>query len=580
MPQPPIPHSKNPSIDRLLDAVDWPLALKAIVYAFAGTTFLLLLVACVSEIGFTDNQYNHALVARSALAPAPPLLVSSYLHWYFTDLDIIRPEDWHRSSYLLLLTELRHHLGSAAQYLTTALYLGITLANLLLIGLIAVRASESAGACVGRLSWGAALLLIAPIVTANNWMPLLLAADYLDDLPVALLAFSAAAVLVLRGLGPWNCLAVGLLLGLAVSVKLLYLLLLPAFLLAILLLTWQERKRFRILRTSGRALAYLGGYAVALAPTLYWSERELGLLLPEQARLGLIARLRADSPDGEHDLYFLKPELSPQHSWLNQMLENGLVSEVWDGLLQVLLALQHGWLILLIGLLGLCAAYGVRKERPLSAAFRRLSVLFGFSFAAFFCFLALKLGEAGQLRYWLVPFGLATALGIAGLYAYAAAKGGFTRLLATRRLGTAGLTVACFIIVLNAVGQAMHPVRMLLLDQYDYPAAIKQRLAELSDEEAVMLHTNYGVNHWIDQPMAKIVGIKPLILETLTSGQLEALVRRYDIAAASYRDPRISGKPDPSNPVADLEDKGFCRDLVVGDHVVLVWQGDAGASRC
>ena len=77
------------------------------VFCFGASALLLAYVAIASWFGatlFTDEVYNHALVLRSSLQSAEFPLETSFVHWYFDTLPIVRPEDWHRSAYLIAVS--------------------------------------------------------------------------------------------------------------------------------------------------------------------------------------------------------------------------------------------------------------------------------------------------------------------------------------------------------------------------------------------------------------------------------------------------------------------------------------------
>ncbi len=539
-------------------------------------------------------------------------MVTSYLHWYFYDTDAVRPEDWHRSTYLVILTELRRLAGETAILLTKLLFVGIVLTNFLLVSLLAKRAYAHPEHESQRLGFRVFFVLVFTVMVVNSWMPRLLAADYLDDMPASLCGFLAATLLVLRGPKFTTCLALGFFVALAFSIKNLSLVLFVAFLLSIVVITALEQKARRTITILSRTAAYAASYAVFIAPVLYWNMKDLGLLLPEQARLGLIGRLRSDSLDGEHDLYFLKPDLELAHSWFDLVLEKGLANQLWDGWLLTLAAMRYGWVVLLIATLGLLGAWVARRRRRPTVMFIRLTVIFVFSLFGFMSFFTLQLGEAGQLRYWIFPFGLGAALGVGGLLTFFQAFSmveildGAERALLRKpdRLSKATLPASgqvepkgqpsavqrlersdiakCLLsallltLILNAVGQSAHPASNLWRRSHGYPDEITQRLAELSGSGSIMAHTNVGVNYWIDYPMTNIVGIGPLILTTLTNDQLSALVERYNVHVAVYNDWERVGHVNKYDTVDFLLANGFCEDSDFEGFVILLWQGDEG----
>lgn len=595
------------------------------------------------EYAFTDNQYNHGLVARSALESSYPLLETSYLHWYFYEIDAVRAEDWHRSTYLLVLAELHRLAGEWSIVLTKLVFIAIVLANLYLISLLAARAHARPDHPDEKLSLPFFFMLIVPVMLVNSWMPRLLAGDYLDDMPAALCGFVAATLLVIRGPRLSTCVALGLVVALAFSVKNLSLVLSAAFLLSILVTTALECEAGRIWKIVTRCATFCVSYAIGLAPTLYWNIKDLGLLVPEQARLGLIGRLRSDTPDGEHDLYFLKPDLELAVSWIDMVLQNGLVSEITNGFFVTLAALRYGWVVLLVTIFGLLGAWFARNRRKPTAAFRRLTTIFIFTLLGFVGFFTLKLGEAGQLRYWIFTFGLGAATGVSGLVTFYQAYSmqevmtaigtaigkvlpkkpqrlstaklralhraalqsgplpGGLRSSAPNRLRSATsrrkalvrqpfdltgivnclLAILFLTLLLNAVGQSAHPASSIWRRESGYPIEITERLTEVAGSGAIIAHTNIGVHYWIDYPMTSIVGLGPRILVTLTADQLTELVERYGVTAAVYRDWERLGHADKYKTVEFLLDNGFCEDSDAKGFVVLRWEGrDSDGGLC
>ncbi len=587
-------------LGQVLARLDCRLVIKAILIAFFIYAVLLSLASFLAVNPFTDNQYNHGLVARSALVSGPSLLETSYRHWYFGDEDLVRAEDWHRSTYLLVLTGLHQLCGGFAQECTKVLYALIVVAVFSLILTLSIRANhQPKPGCISASSFLFAGLLL-PILMVNNWASGLLAADFLDDMPAALCSLAAATLLTLRGTSVLNCVLIGLLAALAFSVKNLSLVLFPVFWMCITLILMLEERDRKILRWVRESGAYLTGYLVLLIPVLYWNKRELGLFLPEQARLGLIGRLRTDTPNGEHELYFLKPELERAESWLRLLLEKGLISELWDGWLTTMEALKSGWVILLVATLGLLGTWLARRRHSVSPAYCRLGVVFAISLLGFTAFFTLKLGEAGQLRYWLLPFGLGAALGISGLLVFyrsftlreclascaSALKLTGPSLTSSApkqsteqgigdpdRLARCLMAALLLTLVLNTVGQSARPAAKLWWEPYGYPDETTQRLSEIADSNAIMVHSNVGVNYWIDQPLASLAGLQPAILITLTVDQLARFVERYDVKAAVFRDWRRVGRRDPYKVVDFLKENGFCEDSATEGFVILVWQG-------
>lgn len=566
-------------------------------------------------------------------------MVTSYMHWYFYEIDAVRAEDWHRSTYLLALTELRRLAGVGAIALTKMVFIAIVLANLYLISLLAARAHARPSHPNESIRLRLFFVLIVPIMLVNSWMPRLLAAEYLDDMPAALCGFVAATLLVIRGPRLSTCVALGLIVALAFSVKNLSLVLSAGFLLSILVITALECEAGRIWKVVTRCTTFCISYAIGLAPTLYWNVKDLGLLVPEQARLGLIGRLRSDTPDGEHDIYFIKPDLELAVSWIDMVLQNGLVSEITNGFFVTLAAMRYGWVVLLITILGILGAWAARRRRPLTFAFRRLSIIFAFSLLGFMGFFTLKLGEAGQLRYWIFTYGLGAATGVSGLVTFfqafsmaevmtaiervfprktlrlskaklrqihrTALQSGTTprgtrsstpNRLRSARLGRKALVIRPFdktgvancllaalflTLMLNAVGQSAHQASSLWRRDFGYPIETTQRLAEVAGSGAVIAHTNVGVHYWIDYPMTSIVGLGPRILTTLTKGQLTELVERYGVTAAVYRDWERLGHADKYKTLEFLLSNGFCEDSEIDGFVIMRWEGrDSDGGMC
>ncbi|GAB5471630.1 MAG: hypothetical protein Kilf2KO_46600 [Rhodospirillales bacterium] len=600
-------------LEDVLGRVPWILVAKLLLWGLFGYAAFLFVTLIASENAIhTDNQYNHGLVARSAIDDSPYPLVTSYLHWYFYDVEAVRAEDWHRSVYLVLLTEIRSLFGDTAILYSRVVYAVICLIFLWLTAVVARGVVRSAS--VTSLDLRYCFGLTAVVLIINGWMPEVLASEYMDDMPAAVFLLAAAAIVVLKGIGGWVTMAVAVLAACAFYVKGLSLVVAAALFCSVLCIAVLERSPGWLARSVSRACLFLATYLAAIIPKLYWNYIELGMYLPEQARLGLNGRLKQDVFDGEHTVYFLKPEIEVPHSWLQVMIENGFLGEIWTGFGATLAALLHAWSVLLVVAGGLAAAAVARRRVPLSPRFLRLCVLFAVSLLAFCAFFTLRLGEPGQIRYWLIPFALGTALGLAGFTAFFRSfpcddvcrwcKAEISRRLALKtgrsslrffetRLPTLRGMVAkwpsserifrdCRYLALGVVFivgtvatveivLSVKAAKPMWSDEVWYPEEATQRLTDVAGTGAVFLHTNTGTNYWIEQPMSKVVGMRSPEFITLSSEQLRTMVERYDVRAALYKDRRRKGGFGWANAVRYLESHGFCRDSTYGSFVVLVW---------
>ncbi len=485
---------------------------------------LLALVAEVARLALwtpnvhTDNLYNLGLVHRSAGAAPWPLLETSYVHWYFEPYPMVRPEDWHRSAALVLLRGVAEAMGAGHDTMLRLPHLVWVLALWLLMTALARRlappeATRSRTRMVG-LAAGVLLLLLL----SGPGLQVMTGA-FMDDAPAAVFALLAVLLLLRGPPSPRRSAAIGAACGLAFWMKDLALIwggLGPLLIASVILL--DRRGRVAAALVAPIAACVLGFAAVA-AIKVAWNLADLGVPLATPARLGMVGRNVPGVFDGEHFVYFLFPQLDVHSGSLLAQGATALAARVSLGLRlsgYAFLDLTTTWLLVGVAVL-------VLRRGPRGGTVDRLLAMMAVVTAAIAGLGILHLAEPLQLRYWLVPVCLASALGAAAV--------------ATALSDCRGWLpwAVCAVLVVGLLPPAMRyrDTVASLGSLRPYSPAAAAALVEAAGEDGpVMLQANRGTQYWAQHPRARVVGVRAAPMAALDRTRMGRFLAVYPVAAA------------------------------------------------
>lgn len=501
--------------------------------AFGAAIFILAWFFGGIDTYFTDNLYNRALVARSAQSSGPAL-ETGYKHWFFDGRPAVRPEDWHRGASLLAYAAVaRQWPGLGGEFVRTAHAVMFTVWGLTIMALVHLLASRQTPVrpLPENTIPGLAGLVFLGAVTSMPFLSRVAMNTYLDDLPAALAVLTACALMLIPGGGPVRIAAAGALAGAAFWMKDLYLVwILCAPAVAWILIPETGERFLSSRRRAAAAGLFTAAMLTVVASKLAWNMAELGASLPGQARMALNARLIANLPDAENQFFHHMAALQPPTSYAAALFANDPAALLMRHALATLEALKDNGLIVLF----LAITVSAVLAGGLNTTARRVLTATLVFTAAFGVFFSAGLGEAGQLRYWLAPFGgalaLATALVWQGL---CAARNGLGP-LAYRRL-KAWLWAALAVI---AVPQGL----LTLARTYGAEPPFTDKFMEQTVRwarpgETILVQLHRGTYLWSRYPYLAFTGISAEATEAADCAVLHAVTReaRARVAAVAYR---------------------------------------------
>jgi len=526
-------------------------------FCFGASALLLAYVAIASWFGatlFTDEVYNHALVLRSSLQAAEFPLETSFTHWYSDPLPIVRPEDWHRSAYLVALSFIHE----------VAPMHGHTIVNAITCILLVVFAYSSAlllsritGISVVEVLAKPILVFCTVLVVFSEAFSQAVVSDYMDDIPATLLALAGLCVFVLLGIeSRTGAFASGVIISLAVVVKPLSLLLLPSLLLAVATYGLFQRN---LLQATQYGVYLVIGFLAVLAPFILWNLAELGLAMPDQARIALNGRM-LDVYDGEHQVYFVRSDISPIRSWSDIVAQRGLGDIVVGGIYVLTHVVWANAIVILLAILSAVYLLVIAARERLDDPVVRLVFLTSSLAIGMILFFALRLGEAGQHRYWLTLLALCSAMIGAALIRV-------TQPWSKSSKPPLALSVILTVVVIYSEWWNIARVAGSVVQERQsfYSPEIAEPLRDFATTGSIMLHTNQGPVFWRDNPNVEIVGMKPGVLVRLTEVEFQAFYEAYPIRAAAFQRGDVGwvGSDDDRPPLASdavdyLIERGFC----------------------
>jgi len=511
--------------------------------------------ALLIENQHADNLYNLGLVRRSIENTPPPLLETSYVHWFFEQYPQIRTEDWHRSASLLGIVAFGKLVGTDNELALRLLHLGwMTLWMVVLAWLTVATIRQFLPESRGRLPalWGAAVcvMLVALGITPGVQVA---TAAFMDDVPAAVCVLTGFALLLARHPPRKRLAAAGVAFGLAFCMKDMALLWGPVGLLAALIVGAMAGHRRRVLLVS--ILVFSVGWLASTSLKIGWNLAELGRPLPQEANLGMQGRTLRNVPVGEHFIFYLHDDLSVREGNLLRTDFQGLVDRVsFASRLTAGASGRLGWMWVWLGL----ALVGCVVHETTPRVVSRLLLFLGVSIAALAGMFVLHLAEPHQLRYWLVPSSLTAVVGIAGGVALLTFVGRGPQ----RVLRIAVVSAVCGALLLVPLFSAKRQLASLRGRLPYHPAAEHAALAA-AGTGSVLLQTTRGMQLWSRHPQARVVAVSFPAMAALDSQKLQSLVDDYDIRSAILS----RQTPDGRRTVRELATVGFS--------VVRMWDQDA-----
>lgn len=500
-----------------------------------ATLAILLGAICASAIlfgrdSFPDQRYNLGVARRSALPVAQYPLETSMTFMHYEFFPSPRPEDWHRGLSVLALSwwarwfgqhELLMripHLAYAAAWVVVFIHLYARL----------IRPTRQTWWIVLAGFFGC-LILFEPL-----WR--VLTRSYLDDLPAALLALTGIACVLSRRTYR-NVAAAGALMGLASFAKDFYLLWGPIAVLLVVGLIAHHGERAISVRTALKVALFSTVFFVTLTPRLLWSKAELGDYLANPIRhwvtifnFGLPLgneRLTLNTPSDRLDTRLEYPFfLYDDQSYQSRIAVAGSIERMLSNW-------GHrpvNFMVIIFITLGIVASplFMLRltnRQRPMLPAAREVALVFLISVGAYMAFFVVGLGEALQLRYWIVPITLLLLLLIHEAH--------LTFATAERRWSSNAVVMVVILVTMLPFYALSH--LGFLLNSFDtryFPfyepgwEVMAYANANLRPGEAVSAHLGDGTYYWSLYPQDRVATVAPNLWQYLPT---EDLRRFFDL---------------------------------------------------
>ena len=498
---------------------------------------------------YEDNRYNMALVLRNAEYPSDHFLETSLVHVFFEYVPIPRPEDWHRSYYLIVLTLWAKLVGSEHEILLRLPHLAVVLAWVLLaFALCRAILKSFLGASVSQRIITRPLFItsVACAVTAalglSQWIRPSLTGAFLDDVPSACLIL--AGLLVLLGgkrIQLWRVAIFGLVNGVAAGVKDIYLLWLPIGALAVMMIAFLEAPptagvRSKIVSSlalgSACALMTIAGFA----PKLIWTLYDFGVPVKNLSQYIHISTFFNTWPKTRHYPYFVFDDASYASPIA---LAGG-----WREAITLLVQRTATEFLLVIGQTSQVIVWFlpiilfVRTRLWAKPVVRRLVIIFCVTILGYTSFFMLGLGEAKNPRYWFVPITLVLATGVASCFYWLVChvipwwrgdkKTGWRR---------AALNSVAIVLVLELM-IAIYPPMIWPADPKPLLSPdMALKLEESTGKtERVLLDTPSAIYYWSVYPDRSVVAFPTVYVTILPSEAIDKLLNVYDVHWALLSD--------------------------------------------
>lgn len=514
-------------------AVGWTIRVVLPLVALALVALFVVHQCLLERSHFEDDRYNLGVVRHGLLPEARHLLETSLVHYQFEVYPLPRPEDWHRTTSLLLVALWARVVGPGETLLRLP-HLAWVFCWLTL-GVALLRRLESGdgdgGPPHGSRWWGWPALALPAVLALSPWGQVVLRRAFVDDVPAGACALVAVLVLVGSGVTVRAASASGALLGLAFTLKDMYLVWGPLGVVVLLLLSRDGPTR---VPTRTLALAVVGfavAFAVPVGAKLLWSRAETGAFLPNP------------SPHYWRALYYGQPPVDghyPFHLFDDDSYRSRL--ELAGGTLEVIAKTVRGpvrqlvsahdtllfaWIWLVPALIAARQGWSVVRHRLLVVL---LAAVGGYS-AAF----AAGYGEAIHLRYWLLPVTLAVALGVDG--SARLARSALERGHDVRRLMLGGAVALVFLAVLASRLVAVGAVKLTPDVPPHSEVAMDMVAARLDSRSAVLLELWGGMDYWSLHPGSRVVAFPVHHLAALRPHEVRRLVETYDVRLTLLSEP-------------------------------------------
>ena len=488
-------------------------------------TFQISEIALFHPNGHTDNLYNLGVILRSAKSSSHYLLESSYLHWYFEDINIVRVEDWHRGLSLLAQRYFAQYISSEKEWLLRMphlLWIIVWMSIVCIYYFKTVNFNNNNNKA--KFICGLGLIMLYVLLLINGWSPHVLSAAYMDDVPGAVFALIGIYFLLNQSLDIKHIIFCAVGLGLSFLAKDFYLFLSGIGGLLVLMSCYKGAKNewYKYIIIS---ITYITFLLLIYSPKLIWNYVETDHTLSTSARTAYNARLMPGG-DQEHSLYVFTGHKFAI-SYYEVIKFNGIsniISEGWGKTLNEIKKQRYTWLLFLLALV---PYFAIRRSNPvLDRVFSFIVIIF----LSYFMFFVLQLGEASQTRYWLVPISLVVVFFVSCM----------TNVLILNKVSRLFKLTNIFIIimVIAMMYQLYNEFQKELKKPFtykNYSNNVEQYvIGNLDKYDAILLHTNRGVHLWSKYSNLLIASVKPHKLIELTPDQFDNFIRRYNIEIAVF----------------------------------------------
>ncbi|MBI3977519.1 MAG: hypothetical protein HY331_04960 [Chloroflexi bacterium] len=521
----------------------------------AALLTLVVYTALLQPAFFEDDRYNLGVVRRSVLPEARSFLETSIVHVFFEPYPMPRPEDWHRGLSIVLLVLWARAVGSGNEMLLRVPHL-IWIGLWLLLALCLCRLLDppTQQRTARTMRWQATALLGFLVLTP--WSQPIFRRAFLDDVPAAvcvllmllLLARASSYRLSLAALA-------GVLGGIAFFMKDFYILWGPLGAFLVAAGPVGESSSFQLKSSLSRAVVFALAFTLAAVPKPAWSYIDLGATTGNLSQYSIAANYFGTPPVDEHYPFFLHGDGSYRSridlaGGVLPALGKVLRSPSSD-LRRALGDLSFAWLWLVP------IALPSSRVVHWSGAHCRLSLTLLVSALAYSSFFWLGMGEATQMRYWIVPVTLAAVLAVNQVFGLLAAP----PWQASRPRIVLGVLALVFFLVFFH----LRPAELILNLRGELPQpvsdAVAQRLsAELPGDQAVLIETARSFYYWSLHPEDRVVALPAKQLVRLGDEAVERLFDTYRVGYALYSD---------GEAIARLKTRGFAEIDRVGDQALL-----------
>lgn len=511
----------------LRQAVGWTIRVALPLVALALVALFVVHHCLLEPSHFEDDRYNLGVVRHGLLPEAGRLLETSLVHYQFEVYPLPRAEDWHRTTSLALLALWARVVGPGEALLRLPHLAWVVC--WLVLAVVLLRYLELGDGVSSRRLWPAVALVA--VLALSPWGQVVLRRAFLDDVPAGACALVAVLALVRRGVTVRAATVSGALLGLAFTLKDMYLVWGPLGVVVLLLLSREGPTR---LPTRTLALAVVGfavAFVVPVGMKLLWSRVETGAFLPNPSPHYWRALYYGQPPvDGHYPFHLFDDDTYRSRLELAggplEVVAKTVRGPVWQ-LVQAHDALLFAWVWLVPAL--------VAARRGWSGAQHRLLLVTLVAVGGYSAAFGAGFGEAIHLRYWLLPVTLAVALGVAG--AARLARSVLEQGRDVRRLTLGGAVALVFLAALATRLVAVGSVRLTPDVPPHSEVATDLVAARLDSRSAVLFELWGGMDYWSLHPGSRVVAFPVHHLAALRPHEVKRLVETYDVRLTLLSEP-------------------------------------------